>query len=446
MGRRTSRAESGAGVSAGTDNYSYDAVDQVTAVGYGSGRNVSYTYDANGNRTNVTDSGTASTYVANSLNQYITANGAIHSYDANGNLQGTSVWNYTYDAQNRLISASNGTTTATLAYDAANRCVSRNINGTTTYLYYNGWQLIEERDGSDNLLASYVHGAGLDELLTRTTGAGTFYYHEDGLGNVVKLTDSTGTVQEGYSYDVFGAVTIRDGSGTVLTASASGNRFLYTGREYIAELGLYDYRNRVYSPNLGRFLQTDPIRFEAGDVNIYRYVGNGAPNATDASGLDAMGSLLGANPSGFVDDLTRTILGDPSNRNCPDGTTNNPLAPDPLPQTDLPQIPPSPPITDPPPQTSAPVHINEGGGRGFNIGESFGNNLGAGLIGATLTALTGAALSELGVGLGIGIGAGMLWDAGKADFQDSLVHPGDPPFPGPSGGSEVIHAAYSNYF
>jgi RHS repeat-associated protein len=125
----------------------------------------------------------------------------------------------------------------------------------------------------------------LDELLTRTSSAGTFYYHEDGLGNVVKLTDSTGTVQEGYSYDVFGAVTIRDGSGTVLAATASGNRFLYTGREYIAELGLYDYRNRVYSPNLGRFLQTDPIRFQAGDVNIYRYVGNRVANIIDPTGL-----------------------------------------------------------------------------------------------------------------------------------------------------------------
>jgi RHS repeat-associated protein len=278
-------------VSAGTDSYSYDAVDQVTAVGYGSGRNVSYTYDASGNRTNVTDSGTASAYVANSLNQYVTANGAVHSYDANGNLQSTSVWNYTYDAQNRLISASNGTTTATLAYDAANRCVARTINGTTTYLYYNGWQLIEEHDGSDNLLASYVHGAGLDELLTRTTGAGTFYYHEDGLGNVVKLTDGTGTVQEGYSYDVFGAVTIRDGSGTLLTASASGNRFLYTGREYLPVLGLYDYRNRVYSPGLGRFLQTDPIRFNAGDINIYRYCGNNPMNGFDPLGQSFLGSV-----------------------------------------------------------------------------------------------------------------------------------------------------------
>jgi RHS repeat-associated protein len=60
----------------------------------------------------------------------------------------------------------------------------------------------------------------------------------------------------------------------LLSADPYANRFLYTGREFLKEANLYDYRNRVYSPDLGRFLQTDPIRFDAGDVNLYRYVFN----------------------------------------------------------------------------------------------------------------------------------------------------------------------------
>jgi RHS repeat-associated protein len=66
------------------------------------------------------------------------------------------------------------------------------------------------------------------------------------------------------------------------------NRFLYTGREWLEETCLYDYRNRVYSTTLGRFLQTDPIRFEAGDGNLYRYVFNSVTDSTDALGLEVV--------------------------------------------------------------------------------------------------------------------------------------------------------------
>jgi RHS repeat-associated protein len=69
------------------------------------------------------------------------------------------------------------------------------------------------------------------------------------------------------------------------TRSSTGARFLFTGRDWLAELGLYDYRNRVYSPDLARFLQTDPIRFSAGDVNLYRYVGNNPINRWYSMGL-----------------------------------------------------------------------------------------------------------------------------------------------------------------
>lgn len=41
----------------------------------------------------------------------------------------------------------------------------------------------------------------------------------------------------------------------------------------------------TYSPNLGRWLEKDPIGYEAGDNNLYRYVGNSPVNYTDPSGL-----------------------------------------------------------------------------------------------------------------------------------------------------------------
>ncbi len=50
-------------------------------------------------------------------------------------------------------------------------------------------------------------------------------------------------------------------------------------------IGDYDFRNRVFSPTLGRWLTNDPIGFSAGDVNTFRYVGNGPGNKKDPLGL-----------------------------------------------------------------------------------------------------------------------------------------------------------------
>jgi RHS repeat-associated protein len=45
-------------------------------------------------------------------------------------------------------------------------------------------------------------------------------------------------------------------------------------------------RHRDYSPTLGRFIERDPIGFEAGDNNWYRFVANGPTERTDPTGLD----------------------------------------------------------------------------------------------------------------------------------------------------------------
>lgn len=120
-----------------------------------------------------------------------------------------------------------------------------------------------EEHGSSGFQARYVHGAKTDELLARITTTASTFYHHGALGNTVALTDNSGNVVERYTYDVFGAPTVKEPSGAVLAGTAVGNRFLFTGREYLPWLGLYDYRNRIYASDLGRFLQVDPQRFYA---------------------------------------------------------------------------------------------------------------------------------------------------------------------------------------
>ncbi|MEN3370478.1 MAG: hypothetical protein V7609_2621 [Verrucomicrobiota bacterium] len=55
--------------------------------------------------------------------------------------------------------------------------------------------------------------------------------------------------------------------------------------QWIPELGIYDYRHRMYHPQLGRFLQTDPTGFDAGDMNLFRYCGDDPVDHTDPMGL-----------------------------------------------------------------------------------------------------------------------------------------------------------------
>lgn len=80
----------------------------------------------------------------------------------------------------------------------------------------------------------------------------------------------------GGAYDAWGSPTSSDDD---------ADRFRYTGREWDAETELYYYRARYYDPATGRFLEQDPIGFDAGDANLYRYVGNGPTNYTDPMGL-----------------------------------------------------------------------------------------------------------------------------------------------------------------
>jgi RHS repeat-associated protein len=106
---------------------------------------------------------------------------------------------------------------------------------------------------------------------------------QDILGNVIALTNQEGKIQESISYEVFGLTTVLDVEGKVKSKSISP--FLFTGREYDSEIGIYHYRARAYSPILGRFMQLDPIDLKAGDISLVRYVGNNAVNWSDPLGL-----------------------------------------------------------------------------------------------------------------------------------------------------------------
>jgi len=106
------------------------------------------------------------------------------------------------------------------------------------------------------------------------------------------LTDTDGGIREQYDYDAFGMPYFYNARGDRLGgANRWGNRFLFTGREWLQDLKVYDYRNRIYQPELGRFLQPDPKEFEAGDYNLYRYCHNDPVNKSDPTGLSVTSDI-----------------------------------------------------------------------------------------------------------------------------------------------------------
>jgi RHS repeat-associated protein len=178
-------------------------------------------------------------------------------------------------------------------YDPLGRCVKRWVDAVdgsapsgVTYLYYDGWNLIQEGPSAYTADRQYVHGARVDEIVKQITPGNGWerFFHYDARTHCTLQTELSGNIIEQYSYGAFGQPHFYDAAGNEIGYSPWGNRFLFTGREWLSDLKLYDYRNRLYQPELGRFLQPDPKEFEAGDYNLYRYCHNDPVNKSDPTG------------------------------------------------------------------------------------------------------------------------------------------------------------------
>jgi RHS repeat-associated protein len=96
----------------------------------------------------------------------------------------------------------------------------------------------------------------------------------DERGSIVSVTNASGAVIGINSYDAYG-----------VPASGNIGRFQYTGQIWLAEIGLFYYKARMYAPSLGRFMQADPVGYADG-MNWYAYVGGDPVNFVDPLGLN----------------------------------------------------------------------------------------------------------------------------------------------------------------
>jgi RHS repeat-associated protein len=309
-GRRQSLTLTSAGAS--TASYGYDAVNRLTSLshdlaggtfdqsltfGYNPASQMVTKTAANDGYASNTAYNVARPYSVNGLNQYTAAGGAAFTYDANGNLISDGTNSYVYDAENRLVSRSGGTT---LGYDPNGRLWQVDGPSGVTRFVYDGDRLIEELNGAGAWLRLYAHGPGPDEPLVwyeLTGGPVRRYLHADHQGSVIASNDDAGNVVGLAGYDAWGI----PNSTSILNVG----RFGYTGQAWIPELGMYYYKARIYSPTLGRFLQTDLVGYKD-QVNLYAYVGNDPVDGRDPTGLagqcDTGSRLTGASGGCMVAD------------------------------------------------------------------------------------------------------------------------------------------------
>jgi RHS repeat-associated protein len=249
----------------------------------------------------VVDAGVTKNYTPDNINRYTTADSTTPNSNNVGQgpehqIGGFQNNNYSYVGDSYVAAISGGGNNYTVGYDALGRCVKRTFSGntnSTTYYIYDGEKAIAEYNPAGSQIDSNVYGRGIDEILMRfdaSLGYNIFYQH-DHEGSVTHLTDWSRNVLETFRYDAFGAVTIRNGTGQVISQTAYNNRLMFTGREYIQQFGIYEYRARTYHPGLGRFMSEDPKGFDAGDYNVFRYCGNDPLDHTDPMGLDFNGDL-----------------------------------------------------------------------------------------------------------------------------------------------------------
>ena len=269
------------------------------------------TYDALGNIKSKTGVGRYSYGIGSAGPHAVSfAGNATFTYDGGGNLTrenraGTTTRSLEYTPFNKVSRIVKGTHTVRFAYGPERARFKRTDtsgSNTTTTLYVGSVEKVT-RSGSLYEYKRYLAGGAAlvtekhettveNGVSTETETVTTQYLLKDHLGSVAAITDATGAIVQEMSYDAWGqrlnAATWGD-----LTAMArmsfdvSRTTRGYTGHEMVDAAGIVHMNGRIYDPNLGRFMQADPvIQFPdfSQSHNRYSYVLNNPLNATDPSG------------------------------------------------------------------------------------------------------------------------------------------------------------------
>jgi RHS repeat-associated protein len=243
-------------------NYSYDQLARLIQAALVGGATYIYGYDLAGNLTNY--NGTSRTFDA--ANRLSSA-----TYDANGNMTSDGTNAYVWDRANRLLTVGN----TEYRYNGDGNRISQTIGGIVTKY------LLDTQPGLALVLAEttgsattrYMHGLRGIHATEASTSVWT-YPLQDGLGSVRNVVDTAGEVQQAVNYTPYG----------VPDSSMTG--FAFTGEQRDPN-GLQYHRARYYAPELGLWASLDPFEgiFDRPmSLNGYSWVEGNVPNFGDPTG------------------------------------------------------------------------------------------------------------------------------------------------------------------
>jgi RHS repeat-associated protein len=291
----------------GTDTYSYDQTSQLVGATHTSHSNETNGFDANGNRN-------TSGFTTGANNQTTAGLGFTYVYDDEGNritkteTSTGKIEEYTWDHRNRLTkvvfrNTSGGSIVKQVEYeyDPYHRMVRRVYDadgaggGAATnqyWVYDQGINAVLEFDGASgsDLAHRYLWSNSVDELLADEivtslgSGGNVLWALSDHLGSIRDIADynegsGVTSVANHRTWNSFGELIAE-------TNAAVDLFFGFTGKQFDEATGLQHNLFRWLDPELGQWLNEDPIGFHAGDANIRRYVSNVTTKHTDPSGLD----------------------------------------------------------------------------------------------------------------------------------------------------------------
>ncbi|MEI6424778.1 MAG: RHS repeat-associated core domain-containing protein, partial [Lentisphaerota bacterium] len=245
-------------------SYGYDNFNQLTSASSSDGYIYGYDFDTIGNRLVSRNGATSQSYKYNTLNQICSVSsvpsvGSPFVYDAYGNLTKSQDAEYVYDLHNRLTEVKKGNIRCEFAYDAFSRRIQKKIftDGKLTKhlkFAYSGFNCVGEIDASSGkVLMNYVWNN--NELLGAVDNESKSYsYLTDGNRNIIKILDSDRNSVAEYFYSPFSEQIKCSGD------FAEKNPFRFSSEYFDSETGLVYYNFRYYSPELGRWINRDPIQ------------------------------------------------------------------------------------------------------------------------------------------------------------------------------------------